>query len=96
MSQTDDLTELLPPIILLEQCQDVEIFGEDDGYFSKQIEGASSIKSVTLNWAEYSCACEFGQTYGFDRNRVFVDYGCGGSFRVCYQPEISEYSRPNG
>ncbi|GFR68628.1 IgGFc-binding protein [Elysia marginata] len=69
-----------------EQCQDIEIYSMDNDYYSERVSGCRKIKSVTLNWAEQECDCELGQTFGFDRNRIFVDYGCGGSFRVCCRP----------
>ncbi|KAK3772184.1 hypothetical protein RRG08_035225 [Elysia crispata] len=69
-----------------EQCQDIEIYSDNNEYYSERVEGCRWIKSVTLNWSQREWDCELGQTFGFDRSRIFVDYGCGGSFRVCCRP----------
>ncbi|GFO41328.1 hypothetical protein PoB_006783300 [Plakobranchus ocellatus] len=70
----------------LERCQDIELYSTDNEYNSELVPDCKRIKSVTLNWAERECDCVLGETYGFDKKRLYVDYGCGGSFRVCCRP----------
>ncbi|XP_033741867.1 zonadhesin-like [Pecten maximus] len=49
-----------------------------------------------ITWVDQiaNTKCVFGETYGRQRDEIWVNGGCGGDFSICYKPDKMTY-RPN-
>ncbi|XP_005091612.2 lectin ADEL [Aplysia californica] len=67
-------------------CDVIRVESWSEKYAKKVVEDASYVLNMTVVDRQSAAECNLGESFGYQKNNLWVDHGCRADFKVCYLP----------
>ncbi|XP_005091613.2 lectin ADEL [Aplysia californica] len=67
-------------------CDVIRVESWSDKYAKRVLEDASYVLNMTVVDRQSAAQCNLGESFGYQKNNLWVDQGCRADFKVCYLP----------